>query len=451
MDPRRALPAVERVIADLAAEHAAVPQPLLARCARDAIDAARLRLAEGVDVDPEDVVNDARLRVTHLGRRMLRPVLNATGVIVHTNLGRVPLGEPALDAAHRIASGYSNLEYRLDEGRRGSRHEHAGSLLALACGAEAGIVVNNNAAAVLLALAAIARGKDVVVSRGELVEIGGGFRVPEIMAESGCRLVEIGTTNRTRVDDYREAITADTALLLKVHASNYRMVGFTETTPVAALADLGPAVMVDAGSGLLDDRTPWLDHRPSWLADEPGIRQAIDDGADLVTFSGDKLLGGPQAGIILGRADLVDQIARHPLARAVRADKLTLAALQHVALSYLRGDAGDLPLWQMATATLDELRTRAEKIAHAVPGAKVVDTDAVAGGGSLPGFTIPSVGISVEVADPDRVLADLHLHDVVARITDDAILADVRTVAADDDAALTEALRDAVASDASTA
>ena len=448
MDPRRALPAIDRVIAALAANADALPHALLARCARDAVEAARTRVGDGIDVTPDDVITDACSRVERLERQMLRPVINATGVIVHTNLGRVPLGFPDLDAASHIASGYSNLEYRLDEGRRGSRHEHAGNLLALACGAEAGIVVNNNAAAVLLALGAIARGKEVIVSRGELVEIGGGFRVPEIMAESGCRLVEVGTTNRTRVDDYESAISDDTALLLKVHASNYRMVGFTETTPVSALAGLGPAVMVDAGSGLLDDRTPWLEHRPTWLADEPGIRQAIDDGADLVTFSGDKLLGGPQAGIILGRTELVDRIARHPLARAVRADKLTLAALQHVALAYLRGEAARLPLWQMATAPLDELRGRAEEIAKSVPQAKVVDTDAVAGGGSLPGFTIPSVGVSVQVDDPDRALADLHRRDVVARIVDDAVLADVRTVAPTDDPALAKALRDAVASDA---
>jgi len=447
VDPRRALPAVERVIAALSDDHS-LPQVVLARCARDVVDAARDRVGEGLEVAPDDVIADARGRARLVSRRMLRPVLNATGVIVHTNLGRVPLGTADLEAAARIASGYSNLEYRLDEGQRGSRHEHAGSLLALACGAESGIVVNNNAAAVLLALGAIARDREVIVSRGELVEIGGGFRVPEIMAESGCRLVEVGTTNRTRLGDYEAAITPDTALLLKVHASNYRMVGFTETTPVAALAALGPPVMVDAGSGLLDDRTPWLEQRPTWLADEPGIRQAVDDGADLVTFSGDKLLGGPQAGIILGRADLVDRITRHPLARAVRADKLTLAALQHVALAYLQDEAARLPLWRMATATVDELRIRAERIAKEIPGAKVVDSDAVAGGGSLPGFTIPSVGVAVEVDDLDRALADLHRNDVVARIVDGAILADVRTVEPSDDAALTEALRDAVASDA---
>lgn len=391
-------------------------------------------------VGAEEVIDDARQRVAGLRDGLLQPVVNATGVLVHTNLGRAPLSDEALAAAANVGRGYSNLEYRLAEGRRGSRHEHAGTLLARACGAEAGIVVNNNAAAVLLALGALARGREVIVSRGELVEIGGGFRVPEIMAESGCRLVEVGTTNRTRVEDYAAQLGSDTALVLKVHASNYRMVGFTESVPVAALARLGPPVMVDAGSGLLDESTPWLPRRPAWLHDEPGVRQALDAGAGLVTFSGDKLLGGPQAGIVLGRQDLVTAIGRHPLARAVRADKLTLAALQQVALAYLDGDATTIPLWRMATTSLDELAARAERIAGAVPEAKVVDTEAVAGGGSLPGLTIPSVGVAVEVTDPDAVLTALRAAAVVARVEAGAVLCDLRTVDPADDARLGVAL-----------
>jgi L-seryl-tRNA(Ser) seleniumtransferase len=302
-------------------------------------------------------------------------------------------------------------------------------------------VVNNNAAAVLLTLAALARGHDVVVSRGELVEIGGGFRVPEIMAESGCRLIEVGTTNRTRVDDYAAALHADVALVLKVHASNYRMIGFTETTTVAELARLTPTVMVDAGSGLLDESTPWLPHRPPWLRDEPGVRQAIDAGAGIVTFSGDKLLGGPQAGVIVGRADLLATIARHPLARATRADKLTLAALQSVALAYLSGDATKIPFWRMATVSCDALRARAHAIAHAVDGAKVVDTEAVAGGGSLPGLGIPSIGIALEPADSDRFAAVMRDRDVVARVADGAVVCDLRTVDPIDDPWLLDALQ----------
>jgi L-seryl-tRNA(Ser) seleniumtransferase len=434
------LPGVDQVLAALSG----LPHELLVACARDAIAAARERVSRGQQPDDavsvDEVIADARRRVELVRDRLLRPVVNATGVIVHTNLGRAPIGDDALAAARAIGRGYSNLEYRMDDGERGSRHEHAGSLLARACGAEAGLVVNNNAAAVLLSLAALARGREVVVSRGELVEIGGGFRVPEIMAESGCRLVEVGTTNRTRRSDYAAAVGSDTALVLKVHASNYRMVGFVESAPVAELTPLGPPVMVDAGSGLLDETTPWLPRRPAWLRDEPGIRQAVEAGAALVTFSGDKLLGGPQAGVVVGRSDLVAALAAHPLARAMRADKLTLAGLQTVAFSYLSGDATGIPLWRMATAPLDGLRARAESIAAAVPAAKVVDTEAVAGGGSLPGLTIPSVGVGIEVAAAARALARLREHDVVARIEDDAVVCDLRTVDPVDDERVARAL-----------
>jgi L-seryl-tRNA(Ser) seleniumtransferase len=440
VDPRRALPGVDQVLAALSG----LPHELLVACARDAIAAARGRVSRGQQPDDavsvDEVIADARRRVELVLVSLLRPVVNATGVIVHTNLGRAPIGDDALAAARAIGRGYSNLEYRMDDGERGSRHEHAGSLLARACGAEAGLVVNNNAAAVLLSLAALARGREVVVSRGELVEIGGGFRVPEIMAESGCRLVEVGTTNRTRRSDYAAAVGSDTALVLKVHASNYRMVGFVESAPVAELTPLGPPVMVDAGSGLLDETTPWLPRRPAWLRDEPGIRQAVEAGAALVTFSGDKLLGGPQAGVVVGRSDLVAALAAHPLARAMRADKLTLAGLQAVAFSYLSGDATAIPLWRMATAPLDGLRTRAESIAAAVPAAKVVDTEAVAGGGSLPGSTIPSVGVGVEVEAAARALARLREHDVIARIEDDAVVCDLRTVDPADDERVARAL-----------
>jgi L-seryl-tRNA(Ser) seleniumtransferase len=438
------LPGVDQVLAALSG----LPHELLVTCARDAVEHARDRVTHDEHQDElsdepvlaDDVIADARRRVSVMRSRLLRPVINATGVIVHTNLGRAPISDDGLAAARAIGRGYSNLEYRMDEGQRGSRHEHAGSLLAWACGAEGGFVVNNNAAAVLLSLAALARGREVVVSRGELVEIGGGFRVPEIMAESGCRLVEVGTTNRTHRSDYEDAIGPKTALVLKVHASNYRMVGFVESTPVGELATLGPPVMVDAGSGLLDATTPWLRRRPPWLRDEPGIRQAVEAGAALVTFSGDKLLGGPQAGVIVGRADLLATIATHPLARAMRADKLTLAGLQAVAFSYLSGDATTIPLWRMATAPLDELRARAEAIAATLPAAKVVDTDAVAGGGSLPGLTIPSVGVAVEVTAPERALARLREHDVVARIADDAVVCDLRTVDPADDSLVAAAL-----------
>jgi L-seryl-tRNA(Ser) seleniumtransferase len=428
---------VERVLRAL---DAGAPHELRARAAREAIDAARERAANGDAPDERDVIADACVRLDAAQARLLAPVVNATGVLLHTNLGRAPLGDDALAAVREIAA-YSNLEFDLGSGTRGSRHAHAGHLLATACGAEAGIVVNNNAAAVLLTLAALARDRDVVVSRGELVEIGGAFRVPDIMREAGARLVEVGTTNRTRRADYATAVDDRTALLLKVHASNYRMVGFVEHAGVADLATLGVPVVVDAGSGLLDETTPWLPRRPAWLRDELGVRQCIDAGAALVTFSGDKLLGGPQAGVIVGRADFVATIARHPLARAFRADKMTLAALQSVALTYLSGDATSLPLWRMATASVDDLRARAEAIASAVPGAKVVDTTAAAGGGSLPGLDIASAGVALQVADDDRALRQLREHRVVALVRDGSIVCDVRTVDPRDDGRLASALR----------
>lgn len=427
-------------------EGSALPHALLVECARRAVAAARERAEHGEPADLDAVAVAAGAEADALAQALLRRVVNATGVIVHTNLGRSPLDAGSLMDAFELASGYSNLEYRMAQGERGSRHHHAGSLLARACGAEAGIAVNNNAAGVLLTLAALARGRDVVVSRGELVEIGGGFRVPDVMAESGARLVEVGTTNRTRIDDYAAALSSETALLLKVHASNYRMVGFVESTPVAELARLGPPVVFDAGSGLLDATTPWLPEPPAWLSDEPGVRQALDDGAAVVTFSGDKLLGGPQAGVIVGRADLIDQIARHPLARAVRADKLTLAALQAVALTYLAGRADALPLWRMASVGVADLRERADRVAGGVEGAVVCDTEAVVGGGSLPGQTIPSAGVSIAAvgASADALAARLRSHGVVARVERDAVVCDLRTVDPSEDDLLCAALKAAV-------
>ena len=373
MDPRRALPGVDRVLAALSG----LPHELLVACARDAIAAARepmaLDQAEGA-VSVDEVIADARRRVEQLQDRLLRPVINATGVILHTNLGRAPVGDDALAAARAIGRGYSNLEYHMDDGERGSRHEHAGALLARACGAEAGLVVNNNAAAVLLSLAALARGREVVVSRGELVEIGGAFRVPDVMVQSGAELVEVGTTNRTRLSDYQQASeSSGAAVILKVHQSNYRIVGFTEAVEVDRLATVGPPVVVDLGSGLLDAACPWLADRggpPPWLASEPAVRQTLAAGAALVTFSGDKLLGGPQAGIIAGRSDLVGRCAAHPLARALRPGGLVLAALQETALAYLRRDAGTtVPFWAMATIPVDALRARAEALGAGEPTA----------------------------------------------------------------------------------
>jgi L-seryl-tRNA(Ser) seleniumtransferase len=404
------------------------------------VAAAPLTAAGGAVVDPATVFEDARRRAERAGRSTLRPLINATGVLLHTNLGRAPLGDDALRAVVDVARTFSSLEYDLDQGVRGSRHDHVGHLLATLTGAEDGLVVNNNAAAVLLALSATARDRAVVVSRGELIEIGGGFRIPEIITQSGCRLVEVGTTNKTRRADYERALDDQGVVILKVHTSNYRIVGYTEDTPVRALATLGAPVIVDLGSGLLDEQVPWLAERPAWLGDEPGVRQALDDGADVVTFSGDKLLGGPQAGIIVGRTATLDVIRRHPLARAVRVDKMTLAALEVVLRAYLRPDVSDIPFWAMATRPIDELHQRADAIATTVPSAHVVELEATVGGGSIPGARIPSVGLAVETADAPGALATLREHSVVARVHGGSVVGDLRTVDPADDPHLAKAL-----------
>ena len=395
-----------------------LPHPLL-------VDAARAAIAAG---DP----SSARARAEAVAAALLGPVINATGVILHTNLGRAPL--PFLPSAD--ARRYSNLEFDLVSGKRASRSDHAARLIARAVGAEAALVVNNGASALLLVLAALARGRSVVVSRGELVEIGGGFRVPEVMVQSGCELVEVGTTNRTRLADYRAVVGEGVALVLKVHQSNYRMVGFTEDVGVAALASLGgPPVVADIGSGLLDASTPWLaGGPPAWLAGEPAARQTLAAGAGLVTFSGDKLMGGPQAGIIAGRSDLVALCARHPLNRALRPGGLVLAALQETVLAYLRRDGDAIPFWRMAAAPVDGLRARAE----ALGVGKVVDTVAVAGGGSVPGQDVPSAGVAL---DGDHAAALRRLDPpIVARVHEGMTVCDLRTVDPLDDPVLAAAL-----------
>ncbi|MDQ6698387.1 MAG: L-seryl-tRNA(Sec) selenium transferase [Actinomycetota bacterium] len=405
-----------------------LPHPLL-------VDAARRAIAAG---DP----GRARAEAVAIARTLLQPVINATGVLLHTNLGRAPL-------ARLQGATYSNLELDLVSGDRGSRSAHAAALMARACGGDAGLIVNNGAAAVLLVLAALARGRSVVVSRGELVEIGGGFRVPEVMAESGARLVEVGTTNRTRIADYERALADpgnDVALVLKVHKSNYRIEGFTGEVGIEALGGLGDPprpLVVDLGSGLLDSACPWLpDGPPAWLRDEPAARQTLLSGADLIVFSGDKLLGGPQAGVIVGRADLVAACARHPLARALRPGGLVLGAMQDVALAYLGRTAQHLPFWRMATVPVAELERRVEALGVGEP----VATTAVTGGGTLPGVDVPSAGIAL---DGDRTAGLRAFHPpVIARVRDGQTLLDLRTVEPADDPTVADAVRAATAADA---
>ena len=393
------------------------------------VDIARESIAAG---DP----GSAQARAAAFARTLLMPVVNATGVLLHTNLGRAPLA--VSQAAQPL-----NVEFDLATGERGSRQRAVGQLFASLCGGEAAMVVNNNAAAVMLVLAALAHGRGVAVSRGESVEIGGAFRVPDVMEQSGATLVDVGTTNRTRLADYAKAVDRGVppiALTMKVHPSNFVVQGFVEETTVAELATLAVPVVADIGSGLIDANCPWSSGPPpAWLAGEPGARQQLEAGAALVTFSGDKLLGGPQAGIIVGRADLVAACAQHPLARALRPGGLVLTALQEVALSYSRRRVTqEIPFWRMACTPVAALQARAEALAARVPGARAAAMSAMPGAGSAPGVTIPSYGVVVP-GDHLGVLRQ-HTRPIVARLRDGETLLDLRSVDPDDDRHIADAL-----------
>lgn len=401
---------------------------------------------------PDNAESEALRHARLMAQSLLTSVINATGVLLHTNLGRAPLihGDLAGGEVHGPAAiRYSNLEFDLASGVRGSRRALTEALLVSLTGAEAALVVNNCAAAVMLALGANAVGRGVAVSRGELVEIGGGFRIPDVLEASGALLVEVGTTNRTRLRDYANAVSSGSvpvSAVLKVHQSNYRMVGFTEETSLRELVSLGLPVIADIGSGLLDANLPWLANRsgevPSlpWLNGEPGARQAIADGAELVIFSADKLLGGPQAGIIVGSKTYVDRCATHPLARALRPGSLVIAALQETLLAYARNDALAIPFWRMATTSLSELRVRAEKIAARVGQAEVnaAPMDSVPGGGTLPHRVIPSYGLMVRGEQAEALRAGEP--PIVCRTEGGSTMIDLRTVSGSDDEVVTNAL-----------
>jgi L-seryl-tRNA(Ser) seleniumtransferase len=381
----RDLPSVDELLRDerLSTE----PHDLVVTAARTVLARARLEIGEGAD--PGEIVDRVLEELARARRPSLRRVLNATGVLVHTNLGRAPLADAAIARVVEVGSGYSNLEYDLERGERGSRQDHLAELLGRLTGAEAALVVNNNAAAVLLALAALAEGREVVVSRGELIEIGDGFRIPDVLARSGARLVEVGTTNRTRASDYEAVIGSETALLLRVHQSNFRVVGFSERPQLAEIAELSRRHEVplvdDLGSGSLVG-----------IGDEPTPAESLRAGADLVCFSGDKLLGGPQAGVVVGRADLVERMRRHPLQRALRADKLTLAALEGTLALALDPESRDaVPVLRMLHEPVEVVRARAERLAELV-GGEVEETVARVGGGALPLTELPSVACAVE-------------------------------------------------------
>ncbi len=428
----------------------------LIEAVRAEVDDVRTMIAKGSpSADPGAMVEaGATRRLAGLFQPSLRRIINATGVVIHTNLGRAPLSEAAAAQVARLASGYCNLEYDLATGSRGRRDLHAEVLICRLTGADAACVVNNNAAATLLTLAALASGREVIVSRGELVEIGGGFRVPDVMAQSGAVLREVGTTNRTRPSDYAAAISERTAAILRVHPSNFRIEGFTQRPAVGELADLGRRfnipVLDDLGSGHLGSDT--IDATSDALRDEPSVESTLRAGANVVMFSGDKLLGGPQAGIIAGRTDLVDTIRRHPLMRALRVDKMTYAALETTLQGHLAGKVEDVPVARMIAATAGEIGARAERLAASLAGtaieATVVDGFSTIGGGSAPGSALPTrlLQLRHEQLSAHALEARLRSLDVpiIARIEQDVVVLDLRTVLPGDDDSLSTQLLHAI-------
>lgn len=454
----RGLPSVDKVLSDerIRRLRELYPEGLVTSLVRNYLDELRHLISVGKTCPPFDsIVETLYANAEALQRPNLRPLINATGVIIHTNLGRAPLSREAIEAMNQVARSYSNLEFDLQIGDRGSRHAHVENLLCRLTGAEAAMVVNNNAAGVLLGLSALARRKEVIVSRGQAVEIGGGFRIPDVMRQSGAKLVEVGTTNRTYLADYEQAVTPKTAALLRVHSSNFRIVGFTQTVPIeemVALADrLHLLVLDDLGSGCLLDTVPFgLEH-------EPMVQESVAAGVGLAFFSGDKLLGGPQAGIIVGRKELVDKLKRHPLARAVRLDKLSLAALAATLFHYLKGEALEkVPVWRMISLPLADVERRAREWAQVVGEvAEVIPGESVVGGGSIPGSTLETrlVAISLPSSTRERGPVQELAHllrsaepPVVGRIERNKLLLDPRTVLPEEDGALLAALKTALKS-----
>lgn len=446
----RNLPSVDSVLAlpNVTAAAAAYSREWVVELAREELDAARQRIRQGGEADgAEEIAALVCRRAEEAGLAEPRRVINATGVVIHTNLGRAPLSRAAMQAAEEAAAGYSNLEFDLESGRRGSRQARLESLIRQVTGAEAALAVNNNASAVLLGLLALAAGREVIVSRAEAVEIGGGFRVPDVLRQSGATLVDVGTTNRTYLRDYEDATTENTAAYLKVHASNFRVEGFTsevDAKELAALGDrLGVAVLHDVGSGSL------LPTERYGMAHEPMPQESIRADMGLVFFSGDKLLGGPQAGIVAGRRELVGLLARHPLARAVRIDKLSLASLTATMVHYLRGEAErEIPVWRMISATAESLKERAHSWKRQLSEPySVAESRSAVGGGSLPGETLPTWALALDASSlPEGAEGVMRLlregrPPVVARVEDERVMFDPRTVAPDEDMELLAALR----------
>ncbi|HET8526962.1 MAG TPA: L-seryl-tRNA(Sec) selenium transferase [Actinomycetota bacterium] len=451
-EPRRRIPSVDALLRSEPGRRATETfgRPLVKHALTVTLGQVREAAEQGAPLPDEDELMARALALVSATASGLVRVINATGVVLHTGLGRAPLPERAAGAAFRAAQGYVDLEIDRDSGARGRRSSRAERWLTSLTGAHDALVVNNGAAALLLALAALARGKGVLVSRGELIEIGGEFRIPDILAASGARLVEVGTTNRTRTSDYRSAISDKTAAILKVHPSNYRVIGFTSAPSVRDLAALARRADVpfiyDLGSGLLHPGT-------GALAQEPSAVGALSEGADLVVFSGDKLLGGPQAGIVLGRTDLVQRLRRHPIARAVRVDKMQVGALEAVLADHASGRGAAVPVWRMLREPAAVVRRRADELAVALDGelegARVIACESAVGGGSLPGTGIPSFGVEVRVPNPDAMAARLRTGSpsVFCRITERGVLMDLRTVSPNEMHDLVRAVRYALEGD----
>ncbi|MQF69824.1 L-seryl-tRNA(Sec) selenium transferase [SAR202 cluster bacterium AD-804-J14_MRT_500m] len=419
----------------------------IANLVRSRINSAREHIRNGnCSIGLDQIVEGVCQHVNSLAEVRPKGVINATGVIIHTNLGRSPLSSAAVTAMTRSAQGYSDLEFNLQTGERGSRQGHLQPILTQLTGAEGSLAVNNNAAAVLLGLAAVAGSGEVIISRGEAVEIGGGFRIPDVLLQSGARLVEVGATNRCYVSDYEKAISDKTSAILKVHASNFKVVGFTHTSEIKDLSQLasrrGIPLLHDIGSGCL------LDTREFGLSYEPRPQDSILDGADLVFFSGDKLLGGPQSGIVIGQHSWVNKLARHPLARAFRIDKTNLAALMATLLHYLRDDVTErVPVWRMISATSDGVRRRAEILQERLGiSSAVVSSKSTIGGGSLPGETLDTSVIAIPTAHPQILVQQLRNQDypVVSRIEGDRVLLDIRTVLEEEDELLIHSVQGAI-------
>jgi L-seryl-tRNA(Ser) seleniumtransferase len=416
------------------------PRVYVLKAIREVIDLRRRGLLSGAttDASPDGIYPDIEIKLLHLSSLSLKPVINATGVVIHTNLGRAALSDKAIENVIRVAAGYSNLEYDLKAGTRGERHSHIKNLLCETTGAEDGIAVNNNAAAVLVCLNTLAKGREVIVSRGELVEIGGSFRVPDVMAGSGAILTEVGTTNKTHIRDYEKAINDNTALILKVHKSNFRIQGFTEEVSLERLAALGRErnipVMYDLGSGCL------INLKAYGIYSEPEVKEIVKSGVDLVTFSGDKLLGGPQAGLIAGRKELIEKIRKNPLSRALRIDKLTLAALEATLLEYADVEKAveENPTLNMLLQGLEVIKRRAKKITALLKlntknaAVVVIQDSSQAGGGALPGKEFPTYAVSIKPENISVNELEERLRKgavpVIARIKEGCLLLDARTI-----------------------